>query len=169
VDLDCYSRSNTRATFAIEYGTGGPHPEPILVQPRSYAESKPSDLAVELVEHGFDVRHAEPPWNVLSQRAELARGELIAAHGAFLDQERPHVLGEGLGDVRRKHQRPRALDDHHAVIHAMDVPAIAGSATYSGRRGRSCIWARLALPEANPCRPNDRVAFVAWHHRENLQ
>jgi hypothetical protein len=83
-----------------------------------------SNLAVELVEHRFDVRHAKPPGNVLPQRAELARGELIAAHGAPLDQEGLHVLGEGLGDVGRQVKRHGALDGHQAVIHAMDVPAI---------------------------------------------
>jgi hypothetical protein len=38
---------------------------------------------------------------MLPQRAELTRGELIAAHGALLDQECPHVGGEGPGDRGR--------------------------------------------------------------------
>jgi hypothetical protein len=77
--------------------------------------------------HGLDVRRAKPPGNVLPQRAELARGELIAAPGAFLDEKLAHVGSEGLGDVGRQVERPGTLDDHHAVIHAMDVPAIASA------------------------------------------
>jgi hypothetical protein len=77
------------------------------------------------VEHRLDVRRAKPPLNVLPQRAELARGDLIAAPEAFLDQKLTHVGSEGLGDVWRQVKRFGALEDH-AVIHAMDVPAIAG-------------------------------------------
>jgi hypothetical protein len=44
-----------------------------------------SNLAVQLKEHHPYIGQPQPPWNVLPQRAELARGELIAAHGALLD------------------------------------------------------------------------------------
>jgi hypothetical protein len=78
-----------------------------------------SNLAVELVEHRLDVRHAQSPGNVLPQSAQLARGELIAACDAPLTRV-------GTGFMHARNQEAYAVRDLFLHIPG-DVRNLAGA------------------------------------------
>jgi hypothetical protein len=69
------------------------------------------DLAAKLIKHGLYVGQPQLAVDVLTENAELVGSDLIAPEGALLDQEGPHIRGEGFGNFRRQ-LNGRALDDH---------------------------------------------------------